>query len=269
MSKRNVVTAVAMIGAAGLFTGCNFSQPTAGCIVQDGVWQAKYTLKTTDAGPACNSLKGEALGVYKFSDFGKPNSTILTIRPEGAASLTRYYYEVPELDANGDPVMKDGEQVMEEIEVDRLGVDANGEPIHPSVATAESPFQEEPEADGFCSTQGFTKAAAVSALEVRNERDDSLLAEAQDVSYGYSNVKVYSDPTAPGTQLSGTFTYTVNGCTAEYDMVAMWPAVGCDPDSDKPADNCGEGSGINPDFDVVCDAELKACVPAKAIPSLK
>ena len=30
---------------------------------------------------------------------------------------------------------------------------------------------------------------------------------------------------------------------------------------------CGEGSGINPDFAVECDADLGFCVPSKPIPS--
>jgi hypothetical protein len=271
MSKRNVVAAVAMLGAGGLFAGCGFSQPTAGCIVQDGEWMAKYTLKTPEhAGRMCGSLAGEDIGVYKFSEFNKRGTTILTLRPRGAAALTTYRYEVVKLDASGNPEYDPkGEVVLEKVAVSRMGTKADGSSYVPADATAIGPLADEPDEDFFCGTSSFSKEAAMGSVEVRHLRTDALLAEPDEVTYSFKQVKVYAHPSAPGTQLSGSFSYTRGGCTAEYEMVAMWPAVPCDPDSDEPADNCGEGSGINPDFDVVCDAALRACVPARPIPSLE
>ncbi len=62
-------------------------------------------------------------------------------------------------------------------------------------------------------------------------------------------MKVYSAPDAPGTQLTGELTYTRDGCTIEvHGAGRIWPAVAVRPESSNPAENCGEGSGINPDF---------------------
>jgi len=48
MTKR-IATAVAVLGAASIISGCAIEQPSAGCFVQDSsfaLWQAKYIPKT-------------------------------------------------------------------------------------------------------------------------------------------------------------------------------------------------------------------------------
>src|SRR4051794_37452200 len=93
MSKR-IATAVAILGAAGFISGCSIEQPSSGCQVQDstfGPWQAVYVLNNpADASKSCGNLKGEALGVFKYVDPTKPNSSKLAIRSETAAALTEY-----------------------------------------------------------------------------------------------------------------------------------------------------------------------------------
>lgn len=89
-----------------------------------------------------------------------------------------------------------------------------------------------------------------------------------------SDVRVYVPPERLGNQFSGVLTHSENGCTWRYAMHGLFPAVACDPtlDASDPANaarTCGEGSGLDPRFAVTCDARLRACVPAKAFPSLK
>jgi len=229
---KNIVSVTAAVLSAGvMLTGCNFEQPTAGCIVQDASfanWYGKYDLKegqnlTTE----CQALvpKGETMGVFKFVDPKKANSTVLTIRPFGLYSR------------------------------------ATRDPGDPYLQNAVGKLAEEPDASSFCAATDFSLASVNASA--------SGTTPATSISYQYSNVRVYAAPQAPGTQLTGDLTYTRDGCTIQLGVRAIWPAVACTPGSTKPAESCGAGSGINPEFDVTCDEELSRCVPAKAIPSLK
>lgn len=237
MIKNIASVAVAVVGSGVLLTGCNFDQPSAGCIVQDAVtnWVVKYDLKEGQSIPAgCETklaLKGEALGVFKFTDPDKANSSVLTLRPQGLYSR------------------------------------ASRDPGDPALQNAIGKLDDETDAQDFCGANEFNPAT-VNATSNATEG-------ATSISYQFANIKVYSSPDAPGTQLTGDLTYTRDGCTAQFTARAMWPAKPCDPESEKQSEKCGEGSGINPDFAVTCDTSFKAaggagtCVPEKAIPSFK
>lgn len=267
MTKR-IVTAVAVLGAASLISGCSIEQPVSGCIVQDSsfaLWQAKYTVKEADAAKSCGGLKGEELGVWKYANPGASEAdkaagkaAALAIRPRGAASLTRHTYSYKTgVDAAGKDIMKS-------VTVDRVPASEFA-----NATSLSTTLPEQPATDGFCAAGGFEKKT-VAAAPVVHESTGEQLKPAQTVEYTFSNVEVYSHPQFPGTQLRGTLTYgDGTGCSAEYDVWALWPATPCVPDSTDPVESCGEGSGLNPDFEAVCDASLKRCVPARRPPSLK
>jgi hypothetical protein len=265
MSKR-IVSAVALVGAASIITGCNVKQPSAGCQVQDAdfaSWQAVYTLKSATDASKCQQQWGEALGVFKYVDPEKESSNRLAIRPESAAALTEYTMD------------DEDHTVVARVE-------------NAAVATSiAAELADEPDANsGLCAATEF----APSTVQVEALMDGSReLAPAQTLTYAFENVAVYSAPRAPGTQLMGSLKYTdsLTGCDATYDMLALWPQTACDPEAfanptdENAADRCGEGSGINPDFDAVCvagigpfdddGARLGGCVPnaSKGIPSFK
>jgi hypothetical protein len=261
MSKR-IASAVALLGAASIISGCDIKQPSAGCQVQDADfanWQALYTLKSSTDATKCPAQWGEALGVFKYVDPEVANSNRLAIRPEGAAALTEY-------------TMDDEDETV----VARVDNAAVATSIAAELAEAPD------EKTGLCAATEFAPAT-VSARAVVNETTGEELVPAQTVSYAFENVQVYSAPQAPGTQLKGTLKYTdsASGCDAVYDVLALWPQTACDvdafanPTAENEADRCGVGSGINPDFDAVClpvghDGD-GACVPnpAKGIPSFK
>lgn len=93
--------------------------------------------------------------------------------------------------------------------------------------------------------------------------------EPTDITYRWSNVQFYVTAAATGTQFMADLEVVLNGCTATYRAVGMWPAVDCtnfvtgEPDvamCHPVADPNNKdlprlyGSGINPDFGpVVCD----------------
>lgn len=145
---------------------------------------------------------------------------------------------------------------------------AKDETTDQSAQTALGDLANDRDAEDFCNAPSFP-AARVNVASPANE-----------IVYQYANVRVYSAPSAPGTQMTGELTYTNNGCTSKYVMNAIWPAVGCDPESDSPAENCGPGSGLNPDFAATCIttancasvysvSPANCCVPTNQVPSFK
>jgi hypothetical protein len=235
MTKNIVSVAAALLGAGALVAGCNFEQPDAGCIVQDASfanWYAKYDLKpgsTVEPGCASTVLKGEELGVFKFTNPDQPGQTKLTIRPEGLASR------------------------------------AERDPGDPYLQTAVGDLSDEP-VESFCAASNFSGAEVLAGPRAADPEHEIEPEAATNITYTFDNVKVYSAPRAPGTQLTGELSYTRDNCTTEYVVRAIWPAAECDPDEEDP---CGEGSGVNPDFNVECDRELLHCVPVGAIPAFK
>ncbi|MBN1208308.1 MAG: hypothetical protein JXB05_25840 [Myxococcaceae bacterium] len=230
MIKNIVSGAAVLLGAGALLTGCNFDQPSAGCITQDSPsWAAKYDLKEGQTIPdGCKAeMVGELLGVFKYTNPDAAGQSRLTLRPATLASR------------------------------------AARDPGDPYLQTAVGTLAEEPDAQEFCGATDFSPAtvnAAASASE-----------DATSITYQFANVKVFASPKAPGTQLTGDVTITRDGCSLQYTVRALWPAVGCDPDPNNknPLETCGEGSGISPDFAVVCNEDLGFCVLEKPVPSFK
>ncbi|MGZ3459929.1 MAG: hypothetical protein ACXU86_15660, partial [Archangium sp.] len=115
-----------------------------------------------------------------------------------------------------------------------------------------------------------------AAKAVKHTTPGEGLAPAPSVTDAYSDGQVYSAPSAPRTQLPGALTYSDgSGCTAEYKVLALWPQTPCDPDAfahptaDNAADRCAEGSGLNPDFDVVCVAGIGPDGAGGCVPNLQ
>ncbi len=271
MIKR-IASAVAVMGAASIISGCAIEQPASGCILQDAsvyAWQAAYIPKTeADAAKTCGQLKGEQLGVWKYAnpkatDADRANNTaaIFAIRPRRLAQLTRgsYTYDTTEIDP------KTGKPKPKTVTVTRVPQDKWDD------ATAvSSTLSSAPDANDFCKATGFSQAA-ITVEAVANEVNPAKVElPAASRTYQYGDVEIYVNPSAPGTQLRGTLTYTEGDCTAEYNVMALWPSVGCEVGATDPALSCGVGSGVNPDFDAVCVAGIglngtAACVPNPAV----
>jgi len=254
MTKNIIKTALVVVSAGSLLAGCDFEQPEAGCIVQDaGNWYAKYDQveapKLAD-GSACTAVPpvAERIGVYKFVNPDAGNATTLTIRPAGLASL------------------------------------GARDAAPPSQQTAIGSLATDPDAEQFCGAPTFSVASVNAAAVPATGTQPAIPATT--VSYEFSNIRVYSAPATPGTQLTGELKYTKDGCTSTYIVRAMWPAAPCLPGSTEADLSCGQGSGLNPDFAAECiprtgpamNCDLTAqmiadgygcCIPSKAIPSFR
>lgn len=230
-------------------------QPPADCTTGHGAFAAKYTLKegSKQGTGACDALKGEKIGLEKYnpSQADDPKrqdltKALLRIRPHALGDLAN---QAAEADVS-----------IEGQELTSLG---------DFVSTT-------PDENNVCTVPVMTPAGIQIPA-------GSPIPEA-DIEYTWNNVRIYVSPAYPGTQMTATLTYREGGCTAQYSVLGLWPAVGCEATDDmgnglgtpddtlcdpiaNPAEGRDIGSGINPDFraNLACDPDLLLCV-LKAAP---
>jgi hypothetical protein len=118
-------------------------------------------------------------------------------------------------------------------------------------------------------TEGdFCTATGMSVAEKHVPASES--ESAVDIEYRWSNVRILALANAPGSQLVADLSYTEGGCTAEYEVWAMWPSIRCADANGNASDALCESAGlINPDFAVTCHPTFKRCVLAQRPPSFK
>lgn len=264
MKIRNIglvvgVSALAMWGSA-----CD--APTIDCrTLHSGGYIAKYTL--VSGGPECSSIPGEVFGLQSYyratSDRKDVNldSSFLAIRPEEFGVIK------DEADTFGDA------DTFQTEDLNSLG-DFTGV---------------DPNSDGICTVQDPTPAV-VSINEIpANDEEEYPGRAATNISYTWKDVRVLVTPGAPGNLMEGELTRTQDGCTATFQVIAMWPIIGCEKlneiivDGEAQVEHTGEpnddlcddqpdlqapygipvGSGINQDFVPKCDKDLLLCVATK------
>ncbi|RKH54735.1 hypothetical protein [Corallococcus llansteffanensis] len=254
--RKSILSTLVILGTAGSLTACDFEQPNAGCIVQDASFATWWA-------------KYDAVGTPTG-----PGGAPCTDKLESGDNLGVWKFANPETGT--------ANLVIRPQAIARLGAaDANNEFGSLQVT---GDLSTTTDADDFCTAQNFNIATV----------NPTQAGVVNNLSYTVANVKVYSSPSSPGTQMTGEVTYTRNNCTSKYVMRAVWPATVCDPavdqtDPDLGFANCGAGSGINPDFATTCelveerfwtgtfdpdpeddvDYPEGRCVPTKAIPSFK
>jgi hypothetical protein len=253
------VSAAAAVVAIG---ACNTQTPEAKCTVaravsesSTGSFAATYTLKEgQDATRACAKLTSEQVGMQKFYSGDTDANGTIGVR-------SRRMGELPAtLKLRTDPA-----------------------PLYEPSSVGEL-ATEFPGADNFCDVPQLTPARLQAPALPAGLPDGGTLPgggppaqAARDITYEWSNLRVYNTPEIPGTQFIAELRYTENGCTAEYTVRGIWPVVNCatgtkaddtkcDPYPD-PAAGRLRGSGINPIFPVKCDPVAKICVLTGEVPS--
>ncbi|MFP2896358.1 hypothetical protein [Corallococcus sp. 4LFB] len=243
------------LALAGSVTACDFEQPNPGCIVQDASF---------------------ALWWAKYDPVTPP-----TDAQGNACSESLGYGDQLGVWKFADPVSNTAKLVVRPLNIAGLGAADANNTFDSLQVTGD--LSTTTDAEDFCTASNFNSANVNPVVE----------GETSAVSYTLNNVRVYSSPSSPGTQLTGEVTYSVNGCTSTYVVRAVWPETPCDPtvdqnDPDLGVANCGAGSGINPDFATQCEEVTDPddlygyfgdpedpsyregrCVPSKAIPSFK
>lgn len=249
------------LALVGLFsiTTVACQQPQPYCSTGHGDFAAVYTLKSGDAQSACGQLKGEVLGLQTYYATGGLNGTpkfsesSMAIRPALLGEL-----------------------------IDR-GLNSSDPPIVDPAAepNALGDFATSlPDDDDFCVAPKFS-VSQVTLPElplIPGDPDDPETPDedestpdtppqpATSIKYEWSNARVLVSANYQGTQFSADLKFTQDGCTAEYEVVGVYPLAGCATD-----DECQDTTvtGISPDFDLKCHPDLGFCVLNGDLPALK
>lgn len=249
-----------------LVTACSVEQPKTRCASAKGPFSLKYTM--IEGTGACAALKGGTAGVNSYW------------RVEGdVRSVTR------------GPVAIRTDEIGTLLE--KYGQDSDSR----TVAALGGFATDDPGPDGFCdvtmSSSAVVKLEAVPSMPAGDAGVTDPLP-AVELTQEWSNVRFYVTAAQPGTMFTGRLKYSktvgAEACTATYDVVGLWPAVGCEGEepgqdgklqpSGKPSEDlcapCADpakgrplGSGISPTLDISCDAETLTCLPRTAVPSLR
>lgn len=188
--------------AASLFVACD--QPEPKCNVARGAFWAKYTLLEGEG--ACAELLGEQLDVQSYYSQRsgadtRPNfdDVSIAIQPMSITGALWNGAGVAEPNAGDLPYA--------------LG--------KMTTTTPRADFCEAPEL-----STARLRLDAVPEHPI-DECTTAPAAPAVDVTYVFSNVRVYYTPAAIGTQFEADLTYTQDDCTAKYKVTAVYPMVAC------------------------------------------
>jgi hypothetical protein len=245
------------VGALAI-SGPACEQPQIDCRALHTAFVAKYTLISGD--PACSDRIGDVVGLQSYyqpkSDGSGPDRTKagrLAIRPTEMTDLEG------EAGDNGD------DTTIVKAELNALGNFKNFEPD---------------ETDSCAISDVMTSEIQTNAIPPNGGEDPDTTDDdypgraATSIKHEWRNVRLLVTPANAGNLLKAQLTYTKDGCTAQYNVVAMAPVIGCVGDDGLPNDAlCDDkadvelgipfGSGISQDLAPKCDADLGVCVPTK------
>jgi hypothetical protein len=265
----SVTTKLPVLATAGLLLvlGASCTQPRMNCTTAHSTYAAKYTLKSGDPNSPCGALPGDFIEMQTYFATGGLNGTpkfsepSLAIRTgtSVAANIIPDDYGAG-YGPDGGPVPIPG-YTYDYYVANALGKFAAGVPDDDDFCTAKDMM---PSVVSTPELPSYMIPDDPATMDV-DETETVPATPATTMRHEWTKARWLVSPDAQGTQFDGTVKFVVDGCTAEYDVIAVSPAVSCEKDEDCAA----EGIGINPDFAVVCDLGIGACVPSKALPAYK
>jgi hypothetical protein len=204
-------TSTAVLLAVGL-GACD--QPRAKCNIARGIFSARYTLVagTVTGGSSCETqlaaLAGEELYVQGYSQ-----------RKSG----TNY----PDSDNLRVGIISSTQQgILSRAECSGVASTA-GDTSYAIGGFSSS----KPDDNDFCHVPTLTASQVTVTAQDSCQPDPcqpALAPEpAHDARYEWSNVRVYVTAAANGTQFGADLKYTMDGCSAQYKVVAIYPSVSC------------------------------------------
>ncbi len=246
--KTTILSLLAVLTVAAL-AAC--SQPPPGCQVSAfAPYAAKYAQTTADDGSPCSGMAGDQLGMSSYSPKNKEGT---------AEDLTKVSMAIRTLAL--------GSLVANAVK---------------DTTSGDNPFafgafkSAIPDANDICSPTLASSHQVLDAIPAddagtpNDPTDDIPGQDAVDIQEDWNDVGVYVTAAAEGTQVKAHYKITDNvaGCSAEYDVLALFPAVDCsDEDADGnlianedfcspvaiPDKGIAVGSGISPDFPTKCE----------------
>ena len=253
-----LLAVTAALGAAASLAACD--QPKIECTSARGGFAAKY-YKVSGTG-TCSELKGDIIGLQPYN----PADSVANCEKRGDDTVCD----------GTKPDFSSSTLAIQTTAVGSVGPESPDPDATHKMYSLGSFTSTEPDGNDFCMVPTLSAAHQV-VEEVAGEGGGSPapLQTATDVTYEWSNAKLYVTTAAPGTQMTADLKVTQDGCTAQYKVVALYPGVSCasedadgnptidpklcEPEAD-PEKGYAFGSGINPDFPVECDPVLALCV---------
>jgi hypothetical protein len=239
-----------LAGVGGLLCslgGCA-DQPEPRCATTLNTFAAKYELVSGTG--ACAELPGEVLGAMTFVvDPRDPGDGLFSLAIQSAG--------VGDLIAAGeaaDPAVQD--------------TDATHHPYGFGKFTEKTPS-----GDGVCRVSSFTPAqldlAEIPAPPVEPPEPPGDAIPATQIGYQWSNLRLAVSAASHGNEWAADLSYTRDGCTAQYRVHAVAPAVSCDDGSGTAdpslcAREAAIAQGVHPSLAsrLSCDEGLLSCVLA-------
>ncbi|HEX5658729.1 MAG TPA: hypothetical protein VFX59_16130 [Polyangiales bacterium] len=185
-------------------------QPSPKCNIARGLFSARYTLvpgSVTGTG-TCGELLGEELWVAAYNQ-RKPGST------------------------NPDP---DHIQVGI-ISTTTQDIKSRAECSGVASTASETPYalgsfaSSKPDSDDFCHVPTLTPSQVTVAEAEAADCDPCQptfpTEPAHDVRYEWSNVRVFVTAGANGTQFAADLKRSIDGCSAQFKVTALYPSVSC------------------------------------------
>lgn len=231
---------------AAFAAGCD--QPKPKCVAAHGKFAATFKLVSGD-GP-CAELTSGVLNVQSYND---PKSDSDRMLDPNKPTLAIETQETTDVIASG------------------RETDPDAKPF------AFGAFDEpDPDDEGFCTVRSLSRAVLrADATDAVPEMmiDECTTEPAQpvmpaiDISYRWRNVRIVVTPKAIGTKLEADLEYTIDDCTAEYEVAAVWPVVNCgspvEGGEDDPPDAGSEEEPAGSDEDAGVDAADSGCPPVE------
>jgi hypothetical protein len=235
------LTAIA-VAIAATFACDNVPQPKPGCGIGQGNFAAKYIAKPGQTlTGACAAKKGEIIGVRDYGVRGVDYSIAIQTATLGSVSG------------------RDG-----------------GSPDN--VLFSFGRYADDPGPDDFCVAASLSPA--VQRYPPQSLPDGGTLP-AIDRRYEWSNARFLVTPLFAGTQMTAEMRYVDVDCNGNYEVIGLWPAVGCAkmvdggrvPDDTRCATQVDPDAGIkigcvggpgtaclSPDTLAKCDPDTFLCV---------
>lgn len=272
-TQASLALSLAAASLAVASTQLSCTQPPVSCTASAAVaYAAKYKRTAGDDTCSVGKLSGDTLGLAAFNP-AKTTADGQTVPDFNIVTLAIRSHVM------GEPVARaNDEGVVDTIE---------GNLPH-AVGPFDSPL---PEGDICTASLGPSRQILpelpADEGDPEDPEDDLPVQPEMNLEEEWTDVKLYVTAANLGTQMKAHYKITDNvaGCSAEYDVLAVYPAAFCDDGTGAPSDDlCNPeaqpekgipvGSGISPDYPVVCDPTLLLCVidadpSAEAFPVLR
>jgi hypothetical protein len=257
---------IAAAGTATLALGPALSScrsPVVDCYTSPGGFGAKYILQSPPTGTCSEALtkeltelRGDIVGFQSYVEdhYGRNPETdpsTLAVQTNTLGTTARRY--ASRKTDGGEPAVDKASPLYSLGVFDRPTIDEND----------------------FCSVTKLERAAQDLPGAVGIPADPARDAGPQpplppiSLAYEWSNLRVNLTPEINGSQVEAMLTFTKNGCSATYKVLAVYPYVQClDKDknpsqalcSPEPQPDAGRSVGSGLRFPTVCDPVLGFCV---------